>query len=97
MCRHNRHRPVTFSPESLATGLRIHPGGGPVSDRGIRRRDADGGGRDDRAPKDVANDWGIFRILKFICQLDSICPGKHGMMKTKKHNSNFKYEYEYEK
>ena len=32
--------------------------GGPISEEGYRRRDADGSGRDDRAPEEVANDWG---------------------------------------
>ena len=31
---------------------------------GFRRRDADGGGRDDRAPEEVANDRGFWRSLK---------------------------------
>ena len=35
---------------------RGHPIGGPVSDDWFRRRDADGCGRDDRAPEGIAND-----------------------------------------
>jgi hypothetical protein len=40
-----------LEPEPLSTGGRTHPKGGAVWDDGFRRRDADGGGRDDRAPK----------------------------------------------
>jgi len=29
-----------------------------VFEEGFRRRDADGSGRDDRAPEEVAQDWG---------------------------------------
>jgi len=39
---------------------RIHPRGGPVSEERFRRRDADGCGRDDRAPQEVAN----YRVAK---------------------------------
>jgi hypothetical protein len=34
--------------------LWTQPKGGPVTDKGFRRRDADGGGRDDRAPEGIA-------------------------------------------
>ena len=37
---------------------RRRPNGGAVLEGGIRRRDADGGGRDDRAPGVVAHGWG---------------------------------------
>ena len=46
------------SPESLAMCLRSHPKGELVLAGRFRRRDADGGGRDDRAPLKIANDWG---------------------------------------
>src|SRR5208283_2188235 len=42
---------IKTKPESLAMCLEIHQKGEPVSDDWFRRRDADGCGRDDRAPK----------------------------------------------
>ena len=48
-------------------GLLTQRKGGPVSVGGFRRRDADGGGRDDRAPQEVANDWGEFQPAKAAC------------------------------
>ena len=45
-------------PESSAKCLRIHSKGASVCEGESRRRDADGSGRDDRAPKKVANDLG---------------------------------------
>jgi hypothetical protein len=42
----------------LAMGLRTHPAGEPVSTERFRRRGADGCGRDDRAPQEIANYWG---------------------------------------
>jgi hypothetical protein len=48
-----------FMPESLATLLRIRPEGSFVWKGESRRRDADGGGRDDRAPQEVANALGF--------------------------------------
>jgi len=56
-------------PKSLAMRLVTHRKGGPVSLRGFRRRDADGGGRDDRAPQEVANDWGAERRFAFFLGL----------------------------
>src|ERR1039458_4144288 len=50
---------LCLTPESLAMCLRIHPRGGAVSDERFRRRDADGCGRDDRAPRKVVADWGV--------------------------------------
>jgi tRNA uridine 5-carboxymethylaminomethyl modification enzyme len=52
------HVEQSGKPESSATCLSPQPKGGPDSDEGFRRRDADGGGRDDRAPEKVANDRG---------------------------------------
>jgi Flp pilus assembly protein TadD len=43
------------NPKSPAMSLRTQPTGGPVSDEGFRRRDADGCDRDGRAPLKVAD------------------------------------------
>ena len=51
-------------PQSLATFLRTHRMGGSVSDGRGRRRDAGGGGRDDRAPEEVAHDLGAHDVRK---------------------------------
>jgi hypothetical protein len=42
----------------MAMCLLTHPKCGPVSVERFRRRDAGGGGRDDRAPEELAHDWG---------------------------------------
>jgi hypothetical protein len=52
-------------PESWATSLRIHPKGATVWNGEWRRRDADGGGRDDRAPQKFAKDSGKFSAWNF--------------------------------
>jgi hypothetical protein len=44
-------------PQSLAMRQRTHPYGEPRTDDRFRRRDADGCGRDDRAPGKAAHDW----------------------------------------
>ncbi len=46
-------------PKSLAMCLGTHQKGGSVADDWFRRRDADGCGRDDRAPEGIANDPGL--------------------------------------
>ena len=59
-------------------GLLTQRKGGPVSVGGFRRRDADGGGRDDRAPKKVAHEWGgnILAIPAIPGAFDGIDPRK---------------------
>jgi putative membrane protein insertion efficiency factor len=62
-----------WKPKSLTSCLWTHPRGGPVSVEAFRRREnrtnywADGGGRDDRAPEEVATDWGLKRRKSGIC------------------------------
>jgi hypothetical protein len=48
---------IDFYP-LLAMCLGTHQIGGAVSDDWFRRRDADGCGRDDRAPEEIVNDSG---------------------------------------
>jgi len=57
-----------YKPEPLAICLLIHPKGGPVSVGGFRRRDADGCGRDDRAPKEISNDWGLQSAMAAVAE-----------------------------
>jgi hypothetical protein len=56
-----------LKPESLASCLLTHPRGGPISVEAFRRRDADGCGRDDRAPEEVTKDWGLKPRKSGIC------------------------------
>jgi hypothetical protein len=56
-------------PESLAMRLWTHSKGERIADQRFRRRDADGCGRDDRAPREVANDWGT-ETVGHECQRD---------------------------
>ena len=63
------------SPESLAIYWGIHQKGGPVSNGWFRRRDADGCGRDDRAPEEIANDSGA--SLKTSLRLRPRSPNIH--------------------
>jgi len=46
--------------------LLTHPKGGSVSIEGFRRRDADGCGRDGRAPEEVANDWDDIFVIALV-------------------------------
>jgi hypothetical protein len=48
--------PCRLDPESLAMRLGTHQKGGADSDDWFRRRDADGCGRDDCGPEEIAND-----------------------------------------
>ena len=65
------------SPESLAMCLRSHPKGELVLAGRFRRRDADGGGRDDRVPLKIANDWGSSRRPPGPCRACSIKCGRN--------------------
>ena len=71
-------------PESLAMCLRIHPRGGPVSSERFRRRDADGCGRDDHAPGEVANDRGATAAgllrAEVESRLDGVSPYRLGRL-----------------
>ncbi len=57
---------VVLKPEGLAICLRIDPKSASVWNEESRRRDADGGGRDDRAPQKVGNDSG-FKKMRGFC------------------------------
>jgi hypothetical protein len=57
---------VRLQPESSVMCLRSHPKGELVLAGRFRRRDADGGGRDDRAPLKIANDRGLQVRSPFI-------------------------------
>jgi prepilin-type N-terminal cleavage/methylation domain-containing protein/prepilin-type processing-associated H-X9-DG protein len=54
-----------FLPESIAMDLRTHLRGEPVSQESFRRPDASGGGRDGRAPGEVARDRG-FTLIELL-------------------------------
>jgi 2'-5' RNA ligase len=72
------HRPplqTGWKPGSLAMCLRTHATGGSVSGEGFRRRDADGCGRDDRAPGKVANNRGMRRGLDLEGWFEAIWKG----------------------
>jgi hypothetical protein len=61
--------------DSSATCLRTHAEGGQVSDERFRRRDADGGGRDERAPGKVAKGRGnLVRAAVLALLFASIAP-----------------------
>ncbi len=56
-------RPIFFCPQSLAICLQLHQNDASVSSKACLRRDDEGGGRDDRAPKDTAKDSGLPNLV----------------------------------